>query len=85
MGGNNRGKKAGRPARAGAGWPGALLRFTATAAVWAVIVSGFVLAWYAYDLPDIDEALAATRAPTVTLLSADGAVIATRATSTDCR
>ena len=77
MAGKKRGKKGstGRPRRR---WLGAVLRFMATAAVWAVIAAGSVLAWYAYDLPDVDEALAATRRPTVTLLSADGAVIATR-------
>ena len=80
MAGEKRRKKAskgskGRPRR---GWLGAVLRHMATAAVWAVIALGGVLAWYAYDLPDVDRALAATRQPTITLLSADGAVIATR-------
>ena len=77
MGAKKRGKKStkAKPRRR---WLGRALRFMATAFVWAVIASGFVLAWYAYDLPDVDQALAATRAPTVTLLAADGAVIATR-------
>ena len=77
MGGKKHRKK-GRHGRPRRGWLGAAARFMATAAVWAVIAAGGVLAWYAYDLPDVDRALAATRRPTVTLLSADGAVIATR-------
>ena len=37
-----------------------------------------VVAWYATDLPDIDDALQATRQPTVTLLAGDGTLLATR-------
>ena len=77
MGGKKRGIK-GAKAGPRRRWLGAALRFMATAFVWAVIATGAVLAWYAYDLPDVDRALAATRQPTVTLLAADGAVIATR-------
>ncbi len=46
-------------------------------AVWGVIAALAITAWYAYDLPDVDEALAASRRPTVTLLAADGSRLAT--------
>ena len=45
--------------------------------VWAGIAVLGLLAFYAYDLPDIDDALAATRRPTVTLLAADGSHLLT--------
>ena len=57
-------------------WP--LFKWTATAGVWAVIAGIGVAAWFATDLPDIDDALQATRRPTVTLLAADGSLLATR-------
>ena len=57
-------------------WP--IFKFLATAAVWTVIAVIVVLGWYALGLPDVDDALKVTRRPTVTLLSADGSVFATR-------
>jgi penicillin-binding protein 1A len=57
-------------------WP--VFKFVATVAVWASIAVIAVLGWYALDLPDVDDALNATRRPTVTLLAADGSVFATR-------
>jgi len=41
-------------------------------AVWGVIAAIGVAAYFVYDLPDIDDALAATRRPTITLLATDG-------------
>ena len=52
-------------------------KWTMVAAVWGVIVLGGVVAWYAYDLPDVDTALQATRQPSVTLLAVDGSTLAT--------
>ena len=49
----------------------------ATASVWMTILVACILAFYAYDLPDVDEATKIDRRPGLTLLSADGAVIAT--------
>ena len=61
----------------GAGrWLMFALKWTATAAVWAVIAAGIGAAWYAYDLPDVDSAVAATRRPSVSVLAADGSAIA---------
>ncbi len=48
------------------------LVYLAAAMVWAVVGGIGVLAWFAYDLPDVDRALAATRRPTITILAADG-------------
>ncbi len=45
-------------------------------AVWGIVLLGGMVAWYAYDLPDVDRALAATRRPTVTVVAADGSVLA---------
>ncbi len=45
--------------------------------VWAVIGLAGVLAFYAYDLPDIDQALAATRRPTITLRASDNSHLMT--------
>lgn len=67
--------QSGRP-RGGLLWR--VFKLTVTVGVWAAIAVAGLLVWYATDLPDIDDALAATRRPTVTLLAADGSVIATR-------
>lgn len=49
----------------------------ATVAVWGVIAVIGILAFYAYDLPDVDKALAATRRPTITLMAKDDAHLLT--------
>ena len=51
-------------------------KWTAVAAVWGVIALVGVVAWYAYDLPDVNSALSATRQPSVTVLAADGSTLA---------
>ncbi len=55
----------------------AALRWLAVAAVWSTVAVGLLLAWYATDLPDLDQAIAATRRPAVTVLAADGSELAT--------
>lgn len=52
-------------------------KWTAIAAIWGIIATGAVAAWYAYDLPDVDSAMEITRRPTVTFLAADGTALAT--------
>ena len=64
-----------RPGRRG--WWTTLFKWGATAAVWGVLFVAGLVAWYATDLPDVDKALAATRQPTVRILSASGAPLAT--------
>lgn len=39
--------------------------------VWAFIALGGLIAFYAYDLPDVDKALAGTRRPTITIRASD--------------
>ncbi len=66
-----------KPAKSRKGWFRRILIGAAAAAVWAVVAMIGVLAFYAYDLPDVDKALSATRRPTVTLRTADGGHLAT--------
>lgn len=56
---------------------GGLLYWGAVAGVWGVIILGGVLAFYAYDLPDVDQAFAETRKPSVTVIAANGTELAT--------
>lgn len=54
-----------------------VLKWVTVATIWAVILTGGVVAWYSADLPDIETALAPTRKPSITVLSADGSTIGT--------
>ena len=72
------------PSRKGAGggngggrrWLGRLLGWGVSLGIWGVIVVGAVVAYYAYDLPDLDSLTSTSRRPSITLLSADGQTIA---------
>ena len=61
-------------------WPplGQAVRLALSAAVWGLVALAALVAWYAYDLPDIEqlEEAAGKRGPTVTLQAADGSVLA---------
>jgi penicillin-binding protein 1A len=48
-----------------------------TAAVWAAVAMLGLVAFYAYDLPNVDEAFRPTRPPTVMILASDGSELAT--------
>ena len=48
------------------------LKWGTVGAVWAVIAFSVLAAWYATELPDVEQAFNATRRPTVTVLAADG-------------
>ena len=55
----------------------AFLRLALTASIWGAVGSTALIAWYAYDLPDIARIeAAATRRPAVTLLASDGSQLA---------
>lgn len=56
---------------------GGLFYWGFVAAIWGGVLLGGVLAYYAYDLPDVDDAFAATRRPAITVLAADGSELAT--------
>ncbi len=58
-------------------WPQRLLRWTAVLTSWSVLAGFIVLGWLLYDLPGIDRLENATRRPSVTLLAADGSILAT--------
>ncbi len=70
-------KPALRPWRAFAWMFKKTLKWGTVAAVWAVIAFSLAAAWYASELPDVEEAFNATRRPTVTLLAADGSRLTT--------
>ncbi|MDR3516129.1 MAG: PBP1A family penicillin-binding protein [Azospirillaceae bacterium] len=55
------------------GW---LLRWTFVAAIWATLAVGAVVGVYSYDLPDISQVAQSLRRPSVTILAADGTLIA---------
>ena len=54
-----------------------LLRWMVILSVWGMVAGVAVLAFFAWDLPRPEEALAATRRPSVTLLASDGSLLAT--------
>ena len=54
-----------------------LLMWATTLGIWGCLVLGAILAYYAYDLPNIDNAMEVERRPGLTLLSADGQILAT--------
>lgn len=64
-------------ARRGGGALRWCVRWGLTAAVWAAVAALGLVAFYAYDLPSVDEAFRPTRPPTVVILAADGSELAT--------
>ena len=44
----------------------AAAKWTAVAAIWITVIVGGLIAWYGSDMPDIDQAIAATRRPATT-------------------
>ena len=63
------------PARRLVGRMTRLIRWSLVAGVWGFVLLGLVLAWYAYDLPDIEGLAKATRRPSISLLAVDGSPI----------
>ena len=56
-------------------WP-RVLRWSVVASIWAVVVFAGAIAWFAYDLPSIDDAMAASRRPSLVIKANDGTVLA---------
>ncbi len=48
-------------------WLKRLVVWGGSAAIWTLVLLGGLVAWYAYNLPDIDEIAAVARRPSVTL------------------
>ncbi|MCK8784613.1 PBP1A family penicillin-binding protein [Roseomonas sp. NAR14] len=67
-------RPAGRPPRH---WSLRLLGLLVVIGIWGMVALAVVLLWFAHDLPRPEAALAATRRPSVTLLAADGRMLAT--------
>ncbi len=57
-------------------WLRRLVVWGGSAAIWLGVAIAGLVAWYAYDLPDVDEIAGIARRPSVTLLAADGALLA---------
>ena len=58
-------------------WWVTLLRWTAVASIWVMIGVGGLVAWYGYDLPNLEKLETPSRRPSITLLAADRSVLAT--------
>jgi len=71
-------KSAGKSAAPRTGFLWSAAKLVATVAVWMVVAGFCVVAWYALDLPEVDDAMKAERRPTVTMLDRSGAVFASR-------
>jgi len=56
---------------------GRFFRWAATLAIWALVAVLAVIAYYSYDLPDVNSAAALARRPSITLVGADGQPFAT--------
>ncbi len=68
-------RKEGGGRRGGWGWR--LLRWGVLLALWGMILGGGVVAWFWLTLPPTNDLTQSERRPSVTLLGADGALIAT--------
>ncbi len=51
---------------------GTLVRWGLVVSIWGALAVSALVAWYAYDLPPLDDVPALKRQPAVTLLAADG-------------
>ncbi len=63
-------------ARARRSWPMRVVVWGGSLAIWAAIALTAVVAWYAYDLPEVADLGAVVRRPSVTLIAADGTLLA---------
>jgi penicillin-binding protein 1A len=69
-----------KPRRGGkkrSGWGGRILRWGLLVALWVMILGGGAVAWFWLTLPPTNDLNQSERRPSVTLLGADGALIAT--------
>ena len=69
-------KREALPEKPGRSWTRRLLGWAATAFLWGGIALFATVVWYAYDLPNLDDVDGVSRAPNVTIVSEDGARVA---------
>jgi len=65
-----------RPGPAPRRWLGRAVKWAVIAAIWLSLALGVLVAWYAWDLPDMSRLETPSRRPSVVLMTADGAVLA---------
>ncbi len=53
-----------------------VLRWAMIVAIWSGVALGGLVAWYAYDLPDLEKLETHARRASITLLATDGSVLA---------
>lgn len=74
---NGGGSRRGRSRRSGARrWLRPLVIWGGSLFIWAGVVLAAVVAWYAYDLPAVADMDAIERRPSVTVMAADGTLLA---------
>ncbi|MFQ5774809.1 MAG: transglycosylase domain-containing protein [Kiloniellaceae bacterium] len=71
-GGRRRDRKRGRRRS----WAMRLVVWGGSAVIWAGVALAGLVAWYAYDLPEVADIGAMARQPSVTLMTADGTLLA---------
>ena len=53
-----------------------ILRYIILITIWATLLFGGILSWYAWSLPNPEELTTSLRRPSVTVIGADGSVLA---------
>ncbi len=65
-----------KPNPATRGWLGRVVTWMVIVGIWLMLGLGVLVAWYAWDLPDISRLETPSRRPSVELVTSDGAVLA---------
>ncbi len=68
-------KKKKKKQESGMGFIGGTIKWVFVAGLWAALVLGLTLAWFARELPDITEQMIFERRPTITIKANDGTII----------
>lgn len=71
----SRKQSASKPKRIG--WLGWSLKWLVILSIWGSVAASLLVIWFAYDLPDVKRLKQATRQPGISILAADGSLIAT--------